>query len=81
MARDDLSDLLVFLEVARERSFTKAARKLGLSQSEMAALAESSDKPAGTIRITTTDHAAKTILLPKLAPLLRAYRDIKARAF
>jgi DNA-binding transcriptional LysR family regulator len=124
MARDDLSDLLVFLEVARERSFTKAAKKLGLSQStlshavqrlesslgvrlltrttrsvsptvageqlmnsagprleevqsEMAALAESNDKPAGTIRITTSDHAAKTILLPKLAPLLRAYRDIK----
>ena len=124
MARDDLSDLLVFLEVARHRSFTKAAKKLGLSQStlshavrrleaslgvrlltrttrsvaptiageqltlsagprleevqaEMAALAEKSDKPAGIIRITTSDHAAKTILLPKLAPLLRAYRDIK----
>jgi DNA-binding transcriptional LysR family regulator len=124
MARDDLSDLLVFLEVARERSFTKAAKKLGLSQSalshavqrleqsmgvrlltrttrsvlptdagehllntagprleevqaEMAALSAMSDKPAGTIRITTSDHAAKTILLPKLAPLLRSYRDIK----
>ena len=35
MARDDLSDLLVFLEVARERSFTKAAKKLGLSQSTL----------------------------------------------
>jgi len=124
MARDDLSDLLSFLEVARERSFTKAAKKLGLSQSaishavqrleqslgvrlltrttrsvlpttageqllnttgprleevqaEMTALSAMSDKPAGTIRITTSDHAAKTILLPKLAPLLRAYRDIK----
>ncbi len=124
MARDDLSDLLVFLQVARERSFTKAAKKLGLSQStlshavqrleaslgvrlltrttrsvsptvageqllttagprleevqaEMSALAAMSDKPAGTIRITTSDHAAKTILLPRLAPLLRAYRDIK----
>ncbi|HEY5933219.1 MAG TPA: LysR family transcriptional regulator [Kofleriaceae bacterium] len=124
MARDDLSDLLMFLEVARERSFTKAAKKLGLSQSaishavqrleqsmgvrllarttrsvlpthagehllntagprleevqaEMSALSAMSDKPAGTIRITTSDHAAKTILLPKLAPLLRAYREIK----
>ncbi len=124
MARDDLNNLLVFLEVAREQSFTKAAKKLGLSQStlshsvqkleasmgvrlltrttrsvsptvageqllnsagprleevqaEMTALAQTSDKPAGTIRITTSDHAAKTILLPKLAPLLRAYRDIK----
>ena len=43
----------------------------------MAELSAKSDKPAGTIRITTSDHAAKTILLPKLAPLLRAYRDIK----
>jgi DNA-binding transcriptional LysR family regulator len=124
MARDDLSNLLMFLEVARERSFTKAAKKLGLSQSalshavqrleakmgvrlltrttrsvlptqagdhlvstagprleevqaEMSALSAMSDKPAGNIRITTSDHAAKTILLPKLAPLLRAYRDIK----
>lgn len=124
MARDDLSNLLMFLEVARERSFTKAARKLGLSQSalshavqrleqaigvrlllrttrsvsptqageqlmqtaaprleevqaEMSALSAMSDKPAGNIRITTSDHAAKTILLPKLAPLLRAYPDIK----
>ncbi len=124
MARDDLSDLLVFLEVARERSFTKAAKKLGLSQStlshavqrletslrvrlltrttrsvsptapgeqllgtagprleevqaEMAALSAVSGKPTGTIRITTSDYAARSILLPKLAPLLRAYRDIK----
>lgn len=124
MARDDLSDLLLFLEVARERSFTKAAKKLGLSQSalshavrrleasigvrlltrttrsvsptqagehlvhtagprleevqaEMSALSATRDKPAGTIRLTSSDHAAKTILLPKLAPLLRAYRDIK----
>jgi DNA-binding transcriptional LysR family regulator len=124
MARDDLSDLLMFLEVARERSFTRAARKLGLSQStlshavqrletslrvrlltrttrsvspttageqlsstagprleevqaEMAALVATSDKPAGTIRITSNDYAVKSLLLPKLAPLLRAYRDIK----
>ena len=124
MARDDLSDLLMFLEVARERSFTKAAKRLGLSQStlshavqrletslrvrlltrttrcvapttagdrllgtagprleevqaEMAALAAMSDKPAGTVRITTNDYAAKSLVLPKLAPLLRAYRDIK----
>ena len=35
MARDDLSNLLMFLEVARERSFTKAAKKLGLSQSAL----------------------------------------------
>ncbi len=124
MPREDISDLLAFLAVARERSFTKAAGKLGVSQSalshtirrlearlglrlltrttrsvsstqagerllntigphldeveqELAALSELRDKPAGTIRITTSDHAANTILLPKLGPLLREYPDIK----
>ena len=35
MSRRDFSDLLVFLEIANERSFTKAAAKLGLSQSTL----------------------------------------------
>ena len=35
------------------------------------------EKPAGTIRITATDHAADTVLWPKLAQLLREYPDIK----
>ena len=35
MAREDLSDLIAFLAVARERSFTKAAGKLGVSQSAL----------------------------------------------
>jgi DNA-binding transcriptional LysR family regulator len=107
MPREDISDLLAFLAVARERSFTKAAGKLGVSQSalshtirrlesrlglrlldtagprldeievELAALTEMRDKPAGSIRVTTSDHAANTILIPKLAPLLRKYPDIK----
>src|SRR5207237_3845054 len=34
-------------------------------------------KPAGTIRITATENANDTILIPKLAPLLREYPDIK----
>src|SRR6187200_2666631 len=32
MARENLTDLLAFLAVARERSFTRAAAQLGLSQ-------------------------------------------------
>ena len=32
MPRTDLSDLQAFLLVARERSFTRAAAKLGVSQ-------------------------------------------------
>jgi DNA-binding transcriptional LysR family regulator len=35
MARENVNDLLVFLAVARERSFTKAAAKLGVSQSAL----------------------------------------------
>jgi len=35
MRRENVNDLLAFLAVARERSFTKAAAKLGLSQSAL----------------------------------------------
>ena len=122
--RENIGDLIAFVAVARERSFTRAAAKLGVSQSalshtirglegrlgirlltrttrsvspsqagerllqtvgprleeieaELAAVRELRDKPAGTIRITATENATDTILLPKLAPLLREYPDIK----
>jgi DNA-binding transcriptional LysR family regulator len=124
MQRGNLDDLLAFMAVAREGSFTKAAAKLGVSQSalsytikelearlnlrlltrttrsvspteagerllrnvgprleeietELEALGELREKPAGTIRITTLEFAADSILVPKLAKLLRAYPDIK----
>jgi DNA-binding transcriptional LysR family regulator len=124
MQRRNLDDLLAFVAVGRERSFTKAAAKLGVSQSalshtirelearlgvrlltrttrnvapttagerllqtlgpcfeeidaQLAAITELGKKPAGTIRITTTEYAADAILLPKLAKLLREYPDIK----
>ena len=35
MARADINDLMAFLAVARERSFTRAAAKLGVSQSAL----------------------------------------------
>jgi DNA-binding transcriptional LysR family regulator len=35
MVRQDVNDLLAFLAVARERSFTRAAAKLGVSQSAL----------------------------------------------
>ena len=124
MQHENFNDLLAFLAVARERSFTRAAAKLGVSQSalshtisglearlglrlltrttrsvspteagerllrtvghrfeeieaELEALSELRDKPAGTIRITSIDYAADTILLPKIAKLLPEYPDIK----
>lgn len=43
----------------------------------LSALNEMRDKPAGTIRITTHDHAASTILWPRLKEVLFAYPEIK----
>ena len=124
MQRGNFDDLLAFLTVGQERSFTRAAAKLGVSQSalshtirgleerlgmrlltrttrsvaptaagerllrtigprfeeieaELASLSELREKPAGTIRITATEYAADTILLPKLAKILPIYPDIK----
>jgi DNA-binding transcriptional LysR family regulator len=124
MTRGDLNDLAAILAVARERSFTKAAAKLGVSQSalshtirglearlgvrlltrstrsvapteagerllqtvgprfdeidaELATLSDFRDKPAGTIRITTGEHAAESALWPALERLLPDYPDIK----
>lgn len=123
MRRENVNDYMAFIAVAREKSFTKAAAQLGVSQSalsytvrtlearlglrlltrttrsvsvteagerllhrigphfdeiesEIAALSGMRDKPAGTVRITAVEHAAETILWPKLAPLLRDYPDI-----
>ena len=124
MPRDNLNELTAFLAVARERSFTKAAAKLGVSQSalshtlraleerlgvrlltrttrsvspteagerlartigprldeietELAALSELREKPAGTIRITAGEHSADAILWPALAKFLPDYPDIR----
>ena len=124
MQKRDLSDLQSFLVVARERSFTKAAAKLGVSQSalshtlreleerlgirlltrttrsvapteagerllrtlaprleeieaELSSLTALRGKPAGTVRITAGEHAAQTVLWPKLSKLLPQYPDIK----
>jgi DNA-binding transcriptional LysR family regulator len=46
-------------------------------EAELAALNELRQKPAGTIRITTGDHSAFTILWPKLAKVLPKYPDVK----
>lgn len=46
-------------------------------EAELAALSELRDKPAGTIRISTAEHAAITVLWPKLEKFLPQYPDIK----
>ncbi len=125
MPRQPINDLAAFIAVAREQSFTKAAARLGVSQSalshtitglekrlglrllnrntrsvsptpagarllntvgprmdeiesELAALSEFRDKPAGNIRITAGEHAAEAVLWPALAKLLPDYPDIHA---
>lgn len=42
----------------------------------LARLSELRDKPAGTVRITTVDHAAETILWPALGKFLTAHPDV-----
>ncbi|MQR00308.1 LysR family transcriptional regulator [Glaciimonas soli] len=60
-----------------ERLLQTVAPRFEEIETELAALSELREKPAGTIRITSSDHAANTILMPKLAKLLPLYPDIK----
>lgn len=46
-------------------------------EAELASLSELRDKPSGMIRITTSAHAARTLLEPALIPLLTSYPDLK----
>jgi DNA-binding transcriptional LysR family regulator len=124
MPRPDLNDIVAFLAVARDGSFTRAAARLGVSQSalsqtvkglearlglrlltrttrsvavteagerllriaaprldaidaELAALSALRDRPAGFIRITAHDHAARAFLWPALRRLLPDHPDIR----
>jgi DNA-binding transcriptional LysR family regulator len=61
---------------AGERLLNSIGPHFDQIQSEIAALSGMRDKPAGTVRITTVEHAAETILWPKLTPLLLDYPDI-----
>jgi DNA-binding transcriptional LysR family regulator len=66
----------VSLTEAGERLLHSIGPRFDEIESEIAALSVMRDKPAGTIRITTVEHAAETILWPTLAPLLPEYPDI-----
>jgi DNA-binding transcriptional LysR family regulator len=62
---------------AGERLLASLAPHFEEIDAELDALSEFRDKPAGTIRITSGDHAADTILWPALAAFLPKYPDIK----
>jgi DNA-binding transcriptional LysR family regulator len=123
MALETFSDVLAFLQVVRQGSFTKASALMGVSPSalshavrgletrlgvrlltrttrsiatteagerlfnsvaprfedidaEVTAVRELRDKPVGTIRITAAEHAANSVLWPKLSKLMPRYPDI-----
>ena len=57
MQRDNLSDLLAFVTVARERSFTKAAAKLGVSQSALSHTVTGLEARLGVRLLTRTTRS------------------------
>ncbi|PRD13637.1 LysR family transcriptional regulator [Pantoea coffeiphila] len=122
--REDFNDYLAFLAVAQERSFTRAAARLNISQStlshiirrleerlgmrllmrttrkvaptevgeklmaaleprldaietDISALLRFRDTPAGTVRLTVSDHILHEYVWPALAPVLKNYPDIQ----
>ncbi len=123
MLKENFNELQSFLVVARERSFTKAAGKLGVSQSalshaikgleerlnlrlltrttrsvapteageriiacleprladleqELETLLQLNGTVSGNIRLSAGEHAARSLLWPKLKPFLRKYPEI-----
>jgi DNA-binding transcriptional LysR family regulator len=61
MARENINDLLTFLAVARERSFTKAAAKLGVSQSALShAMRQLEERLGIRLLIRTTRSVSPT---------------------
>src|SRR5947199_8928612 len=57
MRRENLSDLLSFLAVARDRSFTKAAAKLGVSQSALSHTVRGLEARLGLRLLTRTTRS------------------------
>ena len=66
---------------AGERLFKSIGPHFEGIESGLAALSELRDKPAGSLRITSVEHASQTILLPALAKLLPDYPDINVEIF
>jgi DNA-binding transcriptional LysR family regulator len=66
----------VALTDAGERLLGSIGSRLDEIEEELDALSVLRDKPAGTVRITTGEHALTTLLWPKLRPLLRDCPDI-----
>ncbi|GGX80499.1 LysR family transcriptional regulator [Massilia dura] len=75
MARDNINDILVFLAVARERSFTRAAAKLGMTQSALSHIIRALETRLGVRLLTRTTRSVSPTeagerLLQNVAPRL-----------
>ena len=57
MARDNINDILVFFAVARERSFTRAAAKLGMTQSALSHIVRGLEARLGVRLLTRTTRS------------------------
>jgi DNA-binding transcriptional LysR family regulator len=73
MARNDVSDLMTFIAVARERSFTRASAQLGVSPSALSHSLKSLEERLGVRLLTRTTRsvaptAAGEQLLGNIAP-------------
>jgi DNA-binding transcriptional LysR family regulator len=123
MRREELGDLMNLLAIAEEGGFTRAAAKLGVSQSALShairrleertgvrllarttrsvalteagerlietigpafaeiaggldALARARDRPAGSLRISSSEHAARTLLWPAANRIVAEYPEV-----
>lgn len=81
MRREDMADLTAFLAVAEERSFTRAAARLGISQSALSQIVRQLEERLGLRLLTRTTRSvapteAGERLLETLAPALS---DLDAR--
>ena len=66
---------------AGERLLRNIGPRFEEIEAEVEALSELREKPAGTIRLTASDHAFNAVIWPKLAKLLPDYPDVTVEAF
>ena len=57
MRREDIGDIIAFLAVARERSFTRAAAKIGVSQSALSHTVRGLEERLGLRLLTRTTRS------------------------
>lgn len=62
---------------AGQRLLATLAPRLDEIHAELAALADLRDRPSGLIRLNASDHAADTVLMPRLAPFLAAHPQVR----